>query len=213
MTDILGKIFSSPARVKIMRLFLLNADQCFEKSDVVTRSKISPSSATRELSLLSSATFIKKSSFIKTTTVKKGKKQITKKKRVSGWCLNIKFPYQRALSELLIDAESFEGDDLAKLIRPHGKIKLILAAGVFTQDPDSRLDLLIVGDHLKRPAIERTIRVLESEIGKELAYAIFETDEFLYRANMYDKLVRDVVDFPHMRVINQGILDQIPHIK
>lgn len=212
MTEILGKLFGSTARVKIMRLFLLNDEQCFETTDVANRSKISPAVARRELTLLSSATFIKKRSFVKTVSVKRGKKIIEKKKRVQGWCSNPAFPYHHALATLLTDAESVRPDDLAKRIRPHGKIKLVLAAGVFTQNPDSRLDLLIVGDQLKRPAIERTIRALEAEIGKELAYAVFETEEFLYRANMYDKLVRDVVDFPHEKVIDSGISSRIPRI-
>lgn len=210
--EVLGKIFNSPARVKLMRLFLLNTEQCFESGDIATRSKVSGAIARRELALLASAKFIKRRSFIKTTTVTRGKKTLLKKKRTQGWCINPQFPYLNALSGLLTDAESVRADDLAKRIRPHGKIKLILAAGVFTQNPDSRLDLLVVGDHLKRPAIERTVRTLEAEIGKELAYAVFETDEFLYRANMYDKLVRDIVDFPHEKVLDQGLLAQVPRV-
>ena len=54
--------------------------------------------------------------------------------------------------------------------------------------------------------------MLEAEIGKELAYAVFDTPDFLYRANMYDKLVRDVIDFPHEKVLDIGILNQIPKV-
>ena len=54
-----------------------------------------------------------------------------------------------------------------------------------------------MGDKLKRAKIERGIRKLEAEIGVELVYAIFETKEFIYRFNMYDKLVRDILDYPH----------------
>jgi hypothetical protein len=210
--EVLGKIFNSQARVKLMRLFLLNTEQCFESAEVALRSKVSGSMARKELSLLHSADFIKRRSFVKTISVKRGKKIVIKKKRTQGWCLNVQFPYLNALATLLTDAESVSSEDLAKRIRPHGKIKLILTAGVFTQNPDSRLDLLVVGDHLKRPAIERTVRSLEAEIGKELAYAVFETDEFLYRANMYDKLVRDIVDFPHEKVLDQGLLAQVPRV-
>jgi hypothetical protein len=41
------------------------------------------------------------------------------------------------------------------------------------------------------------IRALEAEIGREIVYAVFDYKEFLYRLNMYDKLIRDVLDFPH----------------
>jgi hypothetical protein len=57
--------------------------------------------------------------------------------------------------------------------------------------------MLIVGDNIKRRKVEEEIRKLEAEIGVELAYAVFDSKEFSYRLNMYDKLVRDILDFPH----------------
>ena len=102
---------------------------------------------------------------------------------------------------------------MAKKFKRSGRVKLLLLSGVFNHNPGARLDLLVVGDNLKRPVVDRIIRSLESEIGKELAYAAFETSEFIYRASMYDKLIRDVIDFPHEKVINQGgILQQIPNL-
>ena len=63
------------------------------------------------------------------------------------------------------------------------------------------MDLLIVGDKLKRGKIEEGIKKIEAEIGIELVYAVFETKEFIYRLNMYDKLVRDVLDYPHQVIL------------
>jgi len=59
------------------------------------------------------------------------------------------------------------------------------------------VDLLIVGDKMKKGKIEEGVRRLEAEVGTELIYAVFETADFLYRLKMYDKLVRDILDFPH----------------
>jgi hypothetical protein len=50
---------------------------------------------------------------------------------------------------------------------------------------------------MKKSKVEEEIRKLEAEIGAELSYALFDTKEFSYRLNMYDKLVRDILDFPH----------------
>ena len=50
---------------------------------------------------------------------------------------------------------------------------------------------------MKRSKIEEEVRKLEAEIGTELVYAVFDTKEFIYRLDMYDKLVRDILDFPH----------------
>ena len=49
--DILAKLFSSEALVKIMRLFILNPDQGFENKDISKRSKIKLISLPVEINL------------------------------------------------------------------------------------------------------------------------------------------------------------------
>ena len=61
--------------------------------------------------------------------------------------------------------------------------------------------MLIVGDKLKRNKIEEGIHKLEALLGAEIVYAVFDTKEFNYRLNMYDKLVRDIIDYPHTVLI------------
>ncbi len=212
--ETLGKLFGSIAKVKIMRLFLLNPGQGFESKDIVARARVTSGTVRSEIAALSSVGFIIKKTFTKEIPVKakKGKVQKPRQKRVSGWSLNESFEYRGSLQDLLIDAEFITREDLASRFKKAGKIKLMLCAGVFMRANDSRLDLFIVGDNLKRPVLEKTIRMLESEIGKELGYAVFESPEFLYRANMYDKLVRDVIDAPFETVIDTGLLAQVPKI-
>ena len=84
-----------------------------------------------------------------------------------------------------------------------GQIKLLIIAGIFLDEPDSRADILIVGDKLKRTLIENLLRRLEAELGKELTYGILETAEFEYRYGIYDKFIRDVIDYPHQIVVNK----------
>ena len=60
--EILGKIFNSPARVKIMRLFLSNTNKVFTNKEIAKRSRINPDTIRRELKLLDSVGFIKKRS-------------------------------------------------------------------------------------------------------------------------------------------------------
>ena len=52
--------------------------------------------------------------------------------------------------------------------------------------------------------LERTkMRTFESEIGRELRYAMLAASDFGYRLNMNDKLVRDVMDYPHRIVFDR----------
>ena len=179
--EILGKILGSSARVKIMRLFLLNKDKNFKNKDIVKRSRVNADTVRRELKLLSSVGFIKKHGL--------------------DWHFNFSFKYSLGLEELLIDSEKMDKDKIANNFKKGGKIKLLLLSGIFIKNKDTRVDILIVGDRIKKPKIEEEIRKLEAEMGIELSYAIFETAEFLYRLEMYDKLVRDILDFPHEVVL------------
>ena len=198
--DTLGAIFNSPARVKIMRLFLLNSQAVLTPSVVAARSSVTPANVRKEIALLARAGFITRK-----------KERVSAKKVVEGWSFDSRFEYTDALENLIFGTEFIDLDDLAKRFKRSGKVKLLLLSGVFNHNPNARLDLLIVGDNLKRPVVDRTIRGLEAEIGKELAYATFETSEFVYRASMYDKLIRDVIDFPHEKVINIGnLIEQVP---
>jgi hypothetical protein len=214
MVERLGQLFGSEAKVKIMRLFLLNTGTPFDAKQISLRARVSLSECRREMRELIKASFVKPKKFVKHEMVSRrrgGRKVMVEvSRKTSGWIFDESFEYKSALQNLLLDTEFITGADLAKRFRPSGKIKLMVTAGVFTKDPDSRLDMLIVGDNLKRGTLERTVKMLEAEIGKELAYAVFETNEFLYRANMYDKLIRDVIDFPHERVIDMGVLSKLP---
>jgi len=175
--EILGKVLGSPARVKVMRLFLLNKGKAFTSKEIVKRSRLSSDIVRRELKLLSSISF----------TRKKGDK----------YTFNPLFKYAYQIEELLVNAETLDKQSIINNLKKTGRLKLLVVSGIFIKDKDSRVDMLLVGDGLKRAKIEEQIRKFEAEIGKELSYTIFNTKEFVYRVSMYDKLVRDILDFPH----------------
>jgi hypothetical protein len=178
--EILGKILGNSARVRIMRLFLLNKNKGFTCRGVVKRSRVSSTTVRRELRLLSSVNFIKKRS-----------------SSHPEWFFNSSFKYGGEFEDLLVRSDSLNKQTVLDNFKKVGQVKLIIVSGVFIKNNDSRVDLLIVGDKMRRGKIERGIRKLEAEIGAELIYAIFDTKEFIYRLNMYDKLVRDILDYPH----------------
>ena len=60
-----------------------------------------------------------------------------------------------------------------------------------------------MGDYLKPGKIDTIVRKIESEIGRELRYSICDTGDFVYRLNAYDKFVRDILDYPHDKVIDK----------
>lgn len=201
--EILSILFGSEAKVKIMRLFLFNPDQPFSPNEISTRAKVSISVVRREAHLLRKMGMIKGKRFSRMISLKKGEKTVLRKKVEGGWILNQNFPYLPAIRNLLINTVLIHPDEIIRKLNSVGRIKLIIVAGVFIHDSDSRVDLLVVGDNLHFHALENVIKSIESEIGKELRYAAFETGDFQYRYGMYDKLVRDILDYSHKKILNK----------
>ncbi len=188
--EILGKLFGSEAKVKIMRLFLFNPETVLDTSEISERAKVEIGKARREMSNLVKMDLVKKRSS-------------TKKKGGYGFVLNSQFPYLYQLQNFLINIEPLLPKEIIRQVSKVGNIKLIIISGVFLQEPESRADLLIVGDGVKKTGLENLIKTLESEIGKELRYAYFTTEDFKYRMSMFDKLIRDILDYPHKKILNR----------
>ena len=132
---------------------------------------------------------------------KKSKPKITKKK-FPGFIINAGFELIRPLEALLLEYEFINDKEVSQRLKKVGSIKLLVLCGIFVRDDNRDLDILIVGDNIKRPTLEKEIRIMESEIGRELRYAVFEVKEFQYRIGMYDKLVRDILEHEHRKLIN-----------
>ncbi len=186
--EILGKILGSPARVKIMKLFLLNKDKSFKSGDIAKKSRVNPPTTRRELKILASVNFLKK--------------------RKLDWSFNPAFKYTREFEGLLVRSDSLTKEVILDNFKKVGRPRLIITSGIFIRNNESRVDLLIVGDNMKGAQIEAGVRKLEALVGAELTYAIFDTKEYIYRLDMYDKLIRDILDYPHEVILqDKGLLE------
>lgn len=187
--NILEKLFGSAARVKILKLFLLSPEKVFTSKEAGKILKISKNSASKEIRLLTSVNFLKK--------------------RPKGFQLSQTFPYLLALRNLLVSVSPEPRERMLRFFKNKGKIKLLVLGGVFsndfavdTLDSSGRLDLLIAGE-LKRGAAERFIKKIEADVGKELNWTLMSAPEFDRRLAMHDKLLRDLLDYPHEFLINK----------
>lgn len=190
MQDSIAHIFGSEAKVKIMRLFIFNPTLTFMASEVASRAKVSPQTARRELTTLMKADLIRK--------------------RSKTYGLNRSYRYLAAIGNFLIDANPLSEKEIIRRISTAGTIKLILTSGVFLHNPESRVDILVVGDHIKPGKLLSIISAIEAELGKELRYAVFETADFQYRLGIYDKLIRDILDSHHEKILNKLGIQMAP---
>lgn len=201
--ETLSKLFSGEERVKAMRLFLFNPDELFSLDQIVDKAKISSKMAKKETDVLQKAGMIKAKKAVHLLKTKKRGRIIEVKKKVTCWHLDPGFEYLLPMQNLLINTRPLRKEEILKRLSSVGKLKMVIVSGVFIQNPDSRVDLLIVGDNLRRGSIDRIVKNMEAEIGKELVFASFETADFHYRLGMYDKLIRDILDYPHQKLLDK----------
>ena len=204
---ILEKLFGSHARVKLLKLFYLNPEMVFPPKEVARRAHITPTVARRELRSLEHIGLIRNVTAIIELPLEKGTKK-AKKKSISGYKIDASFQLLYELRELVLTVAPVSKKDLTQKLRRVGKVKFALLAGIFLKESDSRVDMLVVGDNLKKGQLDWTLRMIESEVGKELDYVILDTADFKYRTGMNDKFMRDVFDYPH-----EIIIDKIGFVK
>ena len=187
MEHILEKLFESPAKVRVMRIFVRNPEETFTLPVISQKSQVRKRVVRRELGKLLNIGLVKKK------TVKK----------VRIFFTNTEFRLLPELKDLIIkDAVASKKDLLLKAKRL-GNIKLIIISGVFINSEQSRTDMLIIGDGIKRSKLERFLTDIESELGRPLQYTVMDLDEFKYRMNMYDRFLKDIFEYPHEKLINR----------
>ncbi|HET8581600.1 MAG TPA: hypothetical protein VFL98_04035 [Candidatus Paceibacterota bacterium] len=185
MTDFLSAFVGSASRAKMLRLFLFNGEAAFTATEAAKRAQVTKAAARKEIS------FLKRLGVVKTMPVSRaGKKEV-------GYGLNAESSHARILQIFVRDTSAVDHQEIVTRLRPAGRLKLVVASGSFVDDASSRVDLLIVGDALDERKLQTALRSVEADLGRDLRYAAFLTDEFQYRMTIYDKLIRDVLDYPH----------------
>ncbi|CAN5148508.1 hypothetical protein BH11PAT3_BH11PAT3_0950 [soil metagenome] len=183
MTKSVAHIFGGEAKVKVMRLFVFNPGTVYDAQAASQRIQEKRNLVSREIRNLCKAGLLLK--------------------RSRGFVLNPNYSYLSALEHFLIDASPITDKEIIKKISRSGSLKLVLISGVFLHDREARVDLLVVGDHIKKGVLIQAIASIEALLGREIRYASFETADFQYRLGLYDKLVRDILDFSHHKILNK----------
>ena len=195
--DILSELFSS-ARVKVMRLFLRNPQESLSARDIAERVREDRSTAQKEIRLLAKIGFL--------APAVNGQARAGAKVKIpsKNWMLNSEFELLRPIRTLLLKDLPVTNTDLLRRFKLFGnRIKLVYLSGVFLDRDDARADIIIVGDGVSRSRLIKTLQAIEADLGKELNYAYFTTEEYAYRTNMYDHFLRDILDYPHETLIDR----------
>jgi len=186
-SDFLELILGSKARSRLVKFFILNPFSKVSPQELKERLQIDQRRVKGELDVL-----------LKTGIVKK-------RKAISRFLfyLNRENQFYPELKKVVAKCTIFP--QLKSLDKLHntGHVKLVLVTGILANNLKSRADILIVGDAINKIRLRDVIKEVEAEIGRELRYATFSTEEYDYRLNMFDKFIREFFDGPHKIIFNR----------
>ncbi|OGF27598.1 hypothetical protein A2303_02935 [Candidatus Falkowbacteria bacterium RIFOXYB2_FULL_47_14] len=210
----LGKLFGSKARVKILKLFLLNPGKKYYIREMARDLKLQPNSVRRELEnlekfgLLTSAVAegeIKDedngeaSQNNKKTGRKTDEPSKTDKKYFR---VNADFVLFEEIKALIMKAQILYEKDFIEKLQKTGYLKLLILTGFFVNLPGVPVDLFIVG-RLHRPGLLKVIKEMEGELGREINYTIMDTKEFRYRRDITDVFLYSILEAKKIVVIDE----------
>lgn len=201
--DPLAILFGNTARVKLLRLFLFNPNLIIGFDGILRRARLVRRTARTELNILEKAGVVRRKQVYEEIHGR------IKKRRVLGYTLNKNFSLLSSLQSFLFDTAPLDSKTVLRHLKKVGKLDMVVVTGIFMREFDQRLDLIVASSKLQENKVEAAVRTLEAEIGIEIRFAVFKTEDFLYRLGMYDKLTRDVFDYPHQILIDKiGVHDK-----
>ncbi len=170
----LKALFSSKTRIKLLTTFLLNPDEEYFIRELTRKLDEQINSIRRELDNL------KKIGLLKSRV----------KNRKKYYYTNKDFVIFNELKDILLKAMNTDGD-LIRQISRLGEIDLLVLSGIFV-GKDSPVDLLVVGDVDKEKL--QNLLAENSKSGKDLKFTSMSKKDLMYRLEMKDRFVRDLIN-------------------
>lgn len=202
------KLFNSKTRIKLLKLFLLHAEEHYSLSSIVKNLKLPVAQAKKDLDNLEKIGIIKtgleeevaQNNELVQELAKPSNEPVAPPKKY--YQTNSDFILFEELKALILKEQTLYERDFVDKLTSVGKVKLLILTGFFVNDPKSPVDLLIVGS-LNKHKLVKTIKELEKELGKEINFTTFETGEYIYRRNITDVFLYGILESKKIVVIDE----------
>ncbi len=192
----LEKLFGSKTRVKILKLFLLHPNEKYFIRQLSRDLKLQLNSVRRELDNLEKFGILT-SNITDEAGVKESGGQEKKYYRAN----NIFVLYDE-IKALIVKAQVLYEKDFVEKLQAIGKIKLLVLTGMFVNNSNALVDLLIVGKFHKNKLL-KLIKELEVGLGKEINFTVFDSREFRYRKDITDVFLYSILEGRKMVIIDK----------
>ena len=183
----LTKLFGSQARVKLLKIFVLNQDEKFYLRQLSRDLKMQVNSIRRELENLQSFGLLScdEDSF----ELEERDRGKTEKKY---YHVNQDFVLFPELKALMVKSQVLSNNVFVEKIRATCSPKVFILSGSLVSNPKSQTDILLVG-RFNRDKLLPLITELEEDLGRELNYTIMDYREYSYRVDIADFFVYNII--------------------
>lgn len=196
----LEHLFGSKTRLRLLRHFFQYPESRFYVRELTRLLDTQINAVRREITSLLKLGIIKEAAAVE-EKIGKGKKKIGESKR-RYYCLNSEGTINPELQSLFIKAQFWGEKQLVEAIKDLGLVDYLILSGRFTGAKESPTDLLMVGS-VSRKELDRLIRLFEKEFGIEARYTVMSLKEFLYRRDVADKFLSDLMEQNHIVAVDK----------
>ncbi|MCX6800028.1 MAG: hypothetical protein NT091_02705 [Candidatus Falkowbacteria bacterium] len=205
------KLFGSQARVKILKVFLMNPEKQFFMRQLARDLDLQINSVRRELDNLEKFGLLS-TELAKDDPLEGDEPLDAKGKKIKGlkekkyYQVNFGFPLYEEIKALIVKSHVLYKPEFIDDIKKTGDIKVLILSGVFVNNKNAPVDILIVGE-INRQKFARILENYQKELGKEINYTCMNEKEFKYRKSMTDVFLYDVLEGDRMIIINsEGLI-------
>lgn len=186
----LRDLLISKVRVKMLTLFFEKPSEMFYVREITRLVKEEINAVRRELDRMLEAGLLKSE----------------QRSNRLYYTLNKKYLFFQELQRIVIKTSGI-GKKIRKLRRKLGNVDYVVFTGAFINQEKldrDQLDILIVGE-VVLPEIEALIKAEEKDFGREINYAVLETEEFEFRKARRDPFIMEVMYGVRVMVIGDEI--------
>lgn len=173
----LKRLFTSNTRIKLLTVFLMNPEKEFFIRELTRKLEEQINSVRRELDNL------KKMGFLKAKA----------KNRKKYYHLNASFIFAEELKSIIIKALS-SNEKLTTDIEAMGNIKVLALSGLFVNQENAAVDMLVVGEIDKDKLSEYLNNELRTH--RPVKFAVMTEDDYRYRLRCNDKFATEIIKNP-----------------
>jgi len=182
----LQNLMISRVRVKMLELFFLNTEEMYYVRQITREIKEEINAVRRELARLLSCGLLK--------SEERGNRLY--------YFLNKRYLYYQEIQQMIVKGTGL-GKKIRKKRRKLGKLNFVMFSGRYIRGLNptrDEVDLLVIGD-IVLPELQALVKEAEKHLGRELNYAVFSLEEFVFRKTRRDPFVMDILFGSRVMVI------------